>query len=309
MEYIEGVRIDDIEGIRGFGIDPREIGRKGFNAYLKQIFEDGFFHGDPHPGNLIVTPKGDLVFLDFGIMGIIRPEKRHTFTNLLLSILENDVDLMIRSLERLGVRVRPEDVDTLRDDLFITLIDYSEFQLREVNFSQVIQELTGVMRRYHMRVPMSLMLMLKVIMMVADVGRSLDPEFNFSAWVGPYMEELSEKDYAVRELGRRARQSATLALEGLVELPANLNSILKRFSTGSIGFEVSEADLQRLQHIMDRASDRVLVGLIIAALVVGSSIVIFASRSSITGPLLFLAYLGYAVAVIIGFVALYYSLV
>jgi ubiquinone biosynthesis protein len=309
MEYIEGVRIDDIEGIRGFGINPREIGRKGFNAYLKQIFEDGFFHGDPHPGNLIVTPKGDLVFLDFGIMGIIRPEKRHTFTNLLLSILENDVDLMIRSLERLGVRVRPEDVDTLRDDLFITLIDYSEFQLREVNFSQVIQELTGVMRRYHMRVPMSLMLMLKVIMMVADVGRSLDPEFNFSAWVGPYMEELSEKDYAVRELGRRARQSATLALEGLVELPANLNSILKRFSTGSIGFEVSEADLQRLQHIMDRASDRVLVGLIIAALVVGSSIVIFASRSSITGPLLFLAYLGYAVAVIIGFVALYYSLV
>ena len=309
MEYVEGVRVDDREGIRAFGLDPRDIGKKGFYAYMKQIFEDGFFHGDPHPGNLIVTKKGDLVFLDFGIMGIIRPEKRHTFTNLILSILENDVDLMIRSLEKLGVRMKPEHLESLRDDLFITLMDYSEFELKDVNFSRVIQELTTVMRRYNMQVPMTLMLMLKVIMMVADIGRSLDPEFNFSAYVAPYMEELEEKDYAGREIMRRARQSATMALEGMFELPMNLNNILKRFSTGAIKFEVAEEDLQRVQHIMDRSSDKVLVGLITAALVVGSSLVIFASRATITGPLLLLASLVYAVAVIIGFIALYYSLV
>ena len=108
---------------------------------------------------------------------------------------------------------------------------------------------------------------------------------------------------------RKARVSATTALEGMFELPANLNNIMKRFSSGALMFEVADADLQRLQHIMDRSSDKVLVGLIVAALVVGSSIVIFASRITITGPLLFLAYIGYAVAVIIGFIALYYSLV
>jgi len=309
MEYVEGVRVDDLEGIRAFGLNPREIGKRGFYAYMKQIFEDGFFHGDPHPGNLVVTQRGDLVFLDFGIMGIIRPEKRHTFSNLLLAILENDVDLMIRSLERLGVRVKPDHLDSLRDDLFISLMDYSEFELKDVNFSRVIQEITTVMRRYNMQVPMTLMLMLKVIMMVADIGKSLDPEFSFSSYVSPYMEELEEKDYAGREIVRRARQSATMALEGVFELPMNLNNILKRFSTGAIKFEVAEADLQRVQHIMDRSSDRVLVGLITAALVVGSSLVIFASRATITGPLLLLASLVYAVAVIIGFIALYYSLV
>ncbi len=308
MEYVEGVRVDDREGIRAFGLNPREIGKKGFYAYMKQIFEDGFFHGDPHPGNLIVTRKGDLVFLDFGIMGIIRPEKRHTFISLLASIVENDVDMMIRSLERLGVRVKPEDADNLRDDLYVTLMDYSQFHLKEVNISHLILELTAIMRRYTMRVPMNLMLMLKVIMMVADIGMQLDPEFNFTSYVTPYMEELSEKDIASRELVRRARLSATAALEGIFELPMNLNTILKRFSTGAIKFEIADADLQRFQHIMDRSSDKVLVGLITAALVVGSSLVIFASRASITGPLLFLAYLGYAVAVIIGFVALYYSL-
>jgi len=88
-----------------------------------------------------------------------------------------------------------------------------------------------------------------------------------------------------------------------------VNNILKRFSSGAIKFEVAESDLQRVQHIMDRSSDKVLVGLITAALVVGSSLVIFASRATITGPLLLLASLVYAVAVIIGFIALYYSLV
>ena len=176
MEYIEGVRVDDREGIRAFGLNPREIGKKGFYAYMKQIFEDGFFHGDPHPGNLIVTRKGDLVFLDFGIMGIIRPEKRNTFMNLIGSILGNDVDLMIRSLEHLGVRMKPDQMEGLRDDLFIILMDYNEFELKDVNFSRVIQELTTVMRRYNMQVPMTVMLMLKVILMVADIGRSLDPE-------------------------------------------------------------------------------------------------------------------------------------
>jgi len=309
MEYVEGVRVDDREGIRAFGLNPREIGKKGFYAYMKQIFEDGFFHGDPHPGNLIVTKNGDLVFLDFGIMGIIRPEKRNTFMNLIGSILGNDVDLMIRSLEHLGVRVKPDQMDSLRDDLFIILMDYSEFELKDVNFSRVIQELTTVMRRYNMQVPMTVMLMLKVILMVADIGRSLDPEFNFSSYVGPYMEELGEKDVATRELMRKARLSATTALEGMFELPANLNNIMKRFSSGSLMFEVADNDLQRLQHIMDRSSDKVLVGLITAALVVGSSLVIFASRTTISGPLLLLASLVYAVAVIIGFIALYYSLV
>jgi ubiquinone biosynthesis protein len=308
MEYVEGVRIDDVEGIRGSGVSPREIGTRGFYSYMKQIFEDGFFHGDPHPGNLIVTPKGDLVFLDFGIMGVLHPEKRQTFTNVLRSILTNDAETLIRSLTRLGVRVKPEDMDSLRDDLYIVLMDYSEYQFEEVNISQVIQELSGVMRRFHLQVPMNLMLMLKVIMMVADIGKRLDPEFNFSSYVEPYMTELTEKEFSGRQILSRAGRSARTAVEGIVELPQNMNTVLKRLSTGSIRFEIAEGDLRRVQHIVDRASDRVLVGLIIAALVVGSSIVIFASGMSITGPLLFFAYLGYAVAVIIGFIALYASL-
>ena len=307
MEYIEGVRIDDVEGIRREGNHPRELAHTGFHAYMKQIFEDGFFHGDPHPGNLIVTKAGDIVFLDFGIVGIIRPEKRFIFMNIIRSILENDVDTLIRSLEQLGIQIRPDQVDALRDDLYIALLDYSDFRLEEVNIAGLINELTAIMRRYGMQVPMNLMLMLKVIMMAADVGMALDPAFRFDDYMIPYMEELDEKGIVPREFARRARKSATAAIEGLFELPAGVNTILKRFSTGAISFDIVDTDMQRFQTIFDRASDRILAGFITAALVIGSSVVIFASRQEIGGFVLFLAYAAFIAAVIMGIIALYYS--
>ena len=308
MDYVEGVRIDDVEGIRKAGLFPREIAQKGFHAYMKQIFEDGFFHGDPHPGNLIVTQKGDIVFLDFGIVGIIRPEKRFIFANLVGSILENDVEVLIRSLEQLGIQVKPDQVESLRDDLYMALMDYNQIQLKEVNVSQLVHELTAVMRRYSMRVPLNLMLMLKVIMMVADLGMVLDPGFRFSSYMEPYMDELEEKGIVSEEFGRRARQAATVALEGLFELPASMNTILKRFSTGAITFDIADTDMHRFQIIMDRSTDRILAGFIIAALVIGSSVVIFASRQSIGGFVLLLAYAGFIAAVFMGILALYYSI-
>jgi hypothetical protein len=121
------------------------------------------------------------------------------------------------------------------------------------------------------------------------------------------MEELDEKGIVSRELGRRARRSATAAIEGLFELPASMNTILKRFSTGSLRVEVAETDMHRFQAIVDRASDRVLAGFITAALVIGSSVVIFASRQTIGGFVLLLAYAGFIAAVFLGILALYYS--
>jgi len=306
MEFIEGVRVDDVEAIRRIGHNPKEIGKTGFSAYMKQIFEDGFFHGDPHPGNLLVTGKGELVFLDFGIVGIIRPEKRMVFIQLLASIVTIDIDMMLRCYEKLGIRIRPEDMDSLRDDLYIALMDYSEFQLGEVNFSQMVNELTAVMRRYSLDVPMNLMLMLKVVMMVADIGLKLDPEFNFTRYVEPYLEDLATRNVTAQEMANQVRRSATTALEGLIELPGNLNSILRRFSSGSLRLEIVDTDLQRLQHTMDRSTDKILVGLIISALVIGSSLVIFASRGGVGLAELF-ATLVYISAVVMGFYAVYHS--
>ena len=117
MEFIEGVKVTNVDEIRNMGIDPVVIAGVGFDSYLKQIFEDGFFHGDPHPGNLMVTANGDLAFLDFGVVGILRPEKRFIFVRLLHGIIHDDVDILLSAFEKLGVSIKEEDREAIRDEI------------------------------------------------------------------------------------------------------------------------------------------------------------------------------------------------
>ncbi|MDD5189221.1 MAG: AarF/ABC1/UbiB kinase family protein, partial [Methanoregula sp.] len=275
MEFINGVRIDDVESITAMGVDPHGIGVCGFNAYLKMIFEDGFFHGDPHPGNLFVTKEGKVVFLDFGIVGILRPEKRQLFINLLFALTTDDIEMMLRSLEGFGIVIDETKREALRDDLYIMMHDFGGGDsVSQFSFHLVVTELTESMRRYNLKVPMNLMLLLKVFMMVLDIGVRLDPKFNFGEEITPYLRKLADTNTLSAAYVKRASNSMMEAVDALFDLPMNFNLMLKRLSTGTIRLEVVDTDLQKLQMALDRASDKIMIGLVVAALVVGSSLVL-----------------------------------
>lgn len=305
MDYVEGVRIDDLEAIRAMGVSPVEIAEIGFYAYVKQIFVDGFFHGDPHAGNLLVTRQGEIAVLDYGIFGVIRPEKRKVFVDLLLSLSRTDVDGVLAALGGLGVRIRREDVDSVKDDLYLILLDYRETKLKRVNFAFAIRGLTDTLRRYHIRVPSSLMLIMKVIVMVMDLGVRLDPDFNFDRRIRPYLTDIAARQRFSMETLEGAVRSLAGAADGLLALPANVNEALRTLSEGTIKFEIDDRDLRQITGIVDRTSDKLLVGLVVAAIVVGSSLVIGVADVPIPESISVVATLGYVVAVLIGFYAVY----
>jgi len=307
MDYIEGVRIDDPEAIIAMGLDPHEIGVRGFHAYLKMIFEDGFIHGDPHPGNLLVTKEGDIAFLDFGIIGILRPEKQQGFINLLFALMNDDIELMLRSLEGFGIVINESDREALRDDLYIMMHDFKGGEeVSQFNFRLVVTELTDSMRRYRLKVPMNLMLLLKVFMMVLDIGMRLDPEFNFGKEVTPYLTKLADKGNISAAYVKRASTSLLEAADALFDMPRNLNLMLRRLSTGTFKLEMVDSDLQKLQMALDKASDKLMIGLVVASLVVGSSLVLLASPFTLPKEISWLAILGYTAAVLVGFYAIYH---
>jgi ubiquinone biosynthesis protein len=307
MDFIEGVRIDDPEAIATMGIDPHEIGVRGFHAYLKMIFEDGFFHGDPHPGNLLVTKEGDIVFLDFGIVGILRPEKRQGFINLLFALVNDDVELMLRSLEGFGIVINESDREALRDDLYIMMHDFGGGdEVSQFNFQLVVTELTEAMRRYRLKVPMNLMLLLKVFMMVLDIGVRLDPKFNFGKEVTPYLTKLADTGNLSAAYVKRASISLLEATDALFDMPRNLNLMLRRLSTGTFKLEIVETDIQKLQMALDKASDKLMIGLVVASLVIGSSLVLLASPSTLPKEISWVAIFGYTFAVLVGFYAIYH---
>jgi ubiquinone biosynthesis protein len=308
MEFIEGVRIDDPVAITALGFDPHEIGVRGFHAYLKMIFEDGFFHGDPHPGNLLVTPEGDIVFLDFGIVGILRPEKRQNFINLLFALSMDDIDLMIRSLEGFGIVIAEEDREPLRDDLYIMMHDFGggEADVGQMNFGLVVSELTESMRRYRLKVPMNLMLLLKVFMMVLDIGLRLDPKFNFSKEVTPYLLKLADANMLSAGYVKRASMALLEGADALLDMPRNINLMLRRLSTGTFKLQIEESNIMKVQMALDKASDKLMIGLVVAALVVGSSLVLQNSPVSLPWWISYLALAGYTAAALTGFYAIYH---
>jgi len=306
MEFVNGTKVTNLTELRQMGIDLKKIARTGFNAYLKQIFEDGFFHGDPHPGNLFVTPDGDLVFLDFGVVGVLRPEKRFLFVRLLHGIIHTDVGMLLNAFEGLGVVIREEDREAIKDELYTALLDSQGFSLGENNFSTVVEDLTEVLRRYQLRVPTSLMLMLKVIVMILDIGVKLDPGFKFEKEVHPFLENLVDRMNLPDHLIREGTRSLLEVTDGLFDLPRNINRTLKRFSSGTVKIEIVETDIEKLQMSLDRLSDKLLIGLVTAAVVVGSSLVLLSSNLRLPDFVWILAVFGYSAAMIVGFYAIYH---
>jgi ubiquinone biosynthesis protein len=305
MEYVEGVRVDNIEKIREFGVDPVMIADRGFYAYMKQIFENGFFHGDPHPGNLLVTKDGQLVFLDFGIVGIIRPERRMAFIKFLEGLVTEDPTGILKGIEGLGVTIRDLDREELRDEIYEAMLESSESRIGQTSFKGMADGLTDVLRRFRIVVPTNLMLMLKVIIMVLDVGVTLDPGFSFREKAEPYARKLATKEALGDLFSTRARHSLSEAIDGFFDLPRNVNKTLKALSTGTIKIDIIDTDIRKLQLALDRTSDRILLGLVTAGIVVGSSLVLLASDVKLPNVVFWLAVLGYILAILVGFYAIY----
>jgi ubiquinone biosynthesis protein len=306
MEYIEGVRIDHVDEIRAMGIDPKEIADRGFNAYLQQIFEDGFFHGDPHPGNLLVSKDGTINFLDFGIVGIIYPERRFYFTHLLVAMMQRDPELMIKALEHLGISFDENQREQLRDDLYRAMLDAEGSSIGQYSFVQMSQGLTDTLRKYHIQMPQNLMLMLKVIIMVLDVGLTLDPTFNFGEKAEPYIRKLAKRENFIDQYLYRASHSLLETVDAVLDTPRMVNKTLRQLSTGTIKIDIVDSDILRLQQSLDRTSDKILIGLIVAGVVIGSSLVITVSDVRIPDFVFYLAALAYVVAIVIGLYAIYH---
>jgi len=302
MEYMKGLRIDMVDQIKKMGVDPKSIALIGFNAYMNQIFKDGFFHGDPHPGNLLVTPKGELVFLDFGLIGVLRPEKRDLLLKMLLSMVDTDVDGLVDAFTAIGVRVREQWVDAFKDDIYLALIQ-SEREITVQPEGNAIEGVVEALRKYKLRVPMVTMLMIKVLMMISDDAYRLYPEFDFNNEVKPLLGDIvRERVLSPTSLGK-AGFDIMDAFNDVKDLPFNANTALKQIGKGSFTFKIAHDDLARLDNTIDRASYKILLGLVIASIVIGMSLIVLATQSVLTIQSLQIGIVVYAVAVVLSIVS------
>ncbi|RNC73190.1 MAG: AarF/ABC1/UbiB kinase family protein [Desulfuromonadales bacterium] len=303
MEYIDGIKVSDMATLDAAGLDRTLIARRGANAFLAMVLSHGFFHGDPHPGNVLILPNNVICLLDYGMVGRLDAQLKGYLTDLLMAIVGRDVDEVISLLLYSGEITDALDTRALKRDLTGLIDDYYEVPLREIEVGRVLMEFLEVITTYRIKFQADLMLLAKALVAVEGMGRELDPEFDMVEYLRPFMKEAVRERVSPRqvmkELSSHVLSYATLARN----LPRDLKEFLNRINRNKFKIDLEHRGLDRFIRELDKSINRLSSSLIIAALIVGSSIVMQTDK----GPKLLgfpvFAFLGYTIA---GFIGLYW---
>jgi ubiquinone biosynthesis protein len=202
MEYIDGIKVSDFDRLIAAGYDLKVIAENGANAVLKQVLVHGFFHGDPHPGNIFVLPNNTVCFLDYGMVGRLDRELKIRVAELLSSILDRDVDRMITELVYSGELIEDIRLPELRLALGNFIDDYYEIPLHEINAGKLLTELVELLVQYRIPFSPDLLLLAKALITIEGIGRRLDPEFNMVGHLKPFMARLMMEKSSPANLSR-----------------------------------------------------------------------------------------------------------
>ena len=301
MEYIDGIKISEIERLKKAGFDLKKIAEHGVEAILKQIFEDGFFHADPHPANLFVLPKNVIVMLDCGMVGVLDEETILNLAELVIGGLTKNGEQIIKALEKM--EIVPENVD--RQELFLDIkefIDkYYTVSLKEVEVGKLGLEIIEVAKKHRAKVPAKFALLTKAIAMAESVGKKLNPDFQMTSYLKPYLGRLTLLRYSPKRLIKKIDFVFDSYFDFFIKFPQVVNRLLEKIETNQLNLNLRHQRLESLVSQIDRSSNRVSVSLIIASIVIASSLI---TQTGI-GPFLFglpaIGVLGYLIAAILGF--------
>ena len=292
IERIEGIKVSDIEKIEESGLDRKQIAINGANAVLKQIFIHGFFHADPHPGNIFVLDNNRIAFVDYGMVGRLDEETKVQFASILTAVVEREVSGVIESLIAMGV-VEEADVKRLSLDLEELMDRYYGIPLKELEMGQFLMDAINVVSQNKIKIPPSLFLLSKALITIEGVGRKLDPEFNVAIHIKPFVGKLVREKYSPKRIAKELRRFAKELYVFASSFPKDLSLIFNKIKKGNLKVEFEHKGLENLISQMDKVSNRIAFSVIIAALIIGSSIIMQTNK----GPL----FLGFPVLGIFGF--------
>jgi ubiquinone biosynthesis protein len=301
MEYIDGIKPHDRQVLIDAGLDPKLIADRGADFILKQIFDLGFFHSDPHPGNFFLLPANILVPIDFGQVVWLPREDRYLITSVVMALVDNDIEAMVQAFERADMINEKTDVVRLARETEQMLAGYYNMPLKEIPFGRLILQTFDIMRKNYVQPPPQFALMLKSIMTIESFALNLDPQFDILEHLKPYAAKFTNLVDSPLEMLKNAKKAFRGARDLASRLPQDVNSILDKLLKGKYLIKLNLEHLEHLVKILDKSSDRISAALISAALLVSSSLLV-SQEGKVFGQfsLQTLGVIGYFVAAIIG---------
>ncbi len=298
MEFIQGTRVKDVKA--GAFFDLQSLAAKGLQAAIKQILEDGFFHADPHPGNLLITEEGKICLLDWGMTGRLTERDRIELIELLKSVVEKDGEALLHAFLRLGNTREVIDQRGLERELLEILDSYYAVPIKNMNIGRLLMDIADLLRTYRLKLPPDLIMMIKALVTAEGTARLLYPDLDVVSEAREHISSLAMERYNPESLWRNFRFALFQFLNIQQEVPVRIVQILDKADKGELTLGFRHENLQGLRNTLDNIINRLTFGIIIAAMIIGSSMIITTG----VGPLLFgfpaLGVTGYIISGVLG---------
>lgn len=294
MEFIHGVKPTDLKAVRDMGCDPVKIAEIGTDLILRQIFEFGFFHGDPHPGNIKVLPNNTICFLDFGMMGNIYPKYIEYLADFIIGFVNKDAERVTKTLLSFSISDRGE-IDTNEFELKIAdLIDQIGYQaLQDINVGEILTKSMDLVINYRLRLPPFVYLLTKSIVTIEGIARRLDDNFNMVKKVEPYTKRMLKQRLNPFKIMADSYVTLLDVIRVLREFPSEFSEITRQLKLGKIKVTLDQPGFQTLARRLDKLTTRLSYALIIAAFFIGASIVLAAQVPPLWYDISIIGLMGY----------------
>jgi len=273
QEFIDGIPGYDLDAIEEAGLDRELLATRGAEAILKMILEDGFFHADPHPGNCFYLSDNRIAFIDFGMVGRLSEERRGQVLNLLRGLIDKDSQRVVKILMQWSDNPSLHNLDVFSLDIDDFIDQYSDIPLKELNITELLNNLTTLLRDHQLNLPPDLTLLFKAFITLDGLGRQLDPDFNLVEMATPLLKRIFLMRYSPDALLKRSKDNLLGLAELITDLPKDLHKLMESMRHGSLGLKIDINKPEWLGKELDRTINRLSISLVTSALIVGSSIV------------------------------------
>lgn len=274
LERIRGIKITDLQALDAAGINRKELALRAARIILKMVFEDGFFHADPHAGNFFVEPGGRIGLIDFGMVGTVSELTQERLVSLVLAVTSQDADRLVDAFLDFGVAPHRIDRALLRQDLEHLMARYYGQQLGDINVTALMNDSFSVVRHHYLQLPSNLAMLVKTMAMDEGLGVQLDPSFNLATVLAPYAEKLIMRRYSPVFWAKQFSKSSLEMAQLSVELPQQVHRIISDIERGGLEVGMRPEHFEPIVRRFERLANRIVLGILAAAFINGLAILL-----------------------------------
>jgi len=301
MDYVAGIKSSSIRQLRAEGYDLPLIAERGADLLMKQVFVHGFFHGDPHPGNLLILPENVICFLDLGNMGRLDREGRENIVDLVMGIANRDPSALAEALLRMTAWDEEPDRRSLEKDASEFIDRHFYRPLKELDVGKLLSQFFRMAATHRLRVNPDFLLFVKALSLIEGLGRELDPEFDIIHKATPFVEQIHKERFYPRRIIEDVIGSSSEVMQLLRSLPRDLQTLFRQARKGKLKLEFEHLGLEPLLKTLERFSSRLSFAVVLASLVIGSSLIIHSGIPPKWHDIPVIGLAGYLVAALMGF--------